>query len=83
MKHYFSMANHIYYVMPDEVDVIETQSMIQNKTMRFWVALQSFAYVDEPIVCQVDIGENTFRPIDKQEWMWKCSWYYYQIHAPT
>ena len=72
MKQYFTRANHIYYVVPDEEGTIETQSIIgKMHTMTFRVVLQSFSNIDEPIWSQVNIGQNMFEPIgtnDKEEY---------------
>ena len=57
MKQYFTRANHIYHIVPNEEDTIEIQSIIGKiHTMRFRVALQSFSNIDEPVWFQVDIG---------------------------
>ena len=65
MKDYFTRANHIYYMEPDDEQLFETKDIIENiKTLRFRVALQSFSYIDEPHIFQIDIAANTFTPVD-------------------
>ena len=68
MKDYFTRANHIYYTKPHDDEAFATKDLIQNiKTLRFRVALQSFSYIDEPHIFQIDIAENVFAPIDETD----------------
>ena len=71
MKHYFTRTNYIYYIMPGEENIPETDNIIQYvKTIRFRVTLRNFSDVDQPIVFQVDIGDDIVEPInttDKDE----------------
>ena len=66
MKDYFTRANHIYYTVPNDDEVFETNDLIENiKTLRFHVALQIFSYIDEPHIFQIDVAENIFVPVDQ------------------
>ena len=50
---------------PDDDSVYETGSLIDNiKTLRFRLGLQSFTYIDEPYIFQVDFPTKKFEPID-------------------
>ena len=66
MKHYFTREGNVYYIMPGEEDITETESIIQYdvKTNRFRVTLRNFSDVGEAIVFQIDIGDNIFDPIN-------------------
>jgi len=65
MKLYYTRANHIYYQKLHEDDVTDVRTIMSDiKLMRFQVGLQSFSFIDQPVIFQVDIGQNTFDPIE-------------------
>ena len=65
MKLYYTRANHIYYQKLHEDDVTDVRTIMRDiKLMRFEVGLQSFSFIDQPVFFQVDIGNNTFEPIE-------------------
>ena len=47
----------------DKIDV-KTIIISDIKLLRFRVSLQSFSSIDQPIIFQVDIGQNTFEPVE-------------------
>ena len=65
MKLYFTRANHIYYQQLSQDDIIDVNTIISDiKLLRFRVSLQSFSFIYQPITFQVDIGQNTFQPVE-------------------
>ena len=68
MKEYYTRANHIFYQKLSDDDIVDVNTIVSDiKSLRFRVSLQSFSFIDEPIVFQVDIGQNTFKPVEEND----------------
>ena len=62
-KEYFTRVNHIYYEVPeDHIPYDEIHNKLTSISFR--IKVQAFSAIDNPIAFIVDIGNNTFEPID-------------------
>ena len=65
MKKYYTRVNHIYYKQPASNDECGPAGIMNSfSTLSFKIGLQSFTNIDEPIIFEVNIEENTFEAVD-------------------
>ena len=61
MKKYYTMVNRIFYMELMSDDENNTTKIMEKlNTLKIKIGLQSFTKIDEPIIFNVCINENTF-----------------------